>query len=154
MKYKIVFVPFPFDDLSATKVRPAICLTDEIQPYGHIVLAFITSKVSASPSSTDLTIDSQTVEFCPNRIESFFDNSPASSDDNLKNDNSAKTRRIIVKSADGNRKPFAKIIWNLKNNQQSLTFRFQFQIQQSTGAKRLAARQTFSNRRFPPTLHL
>ena len=28
MKYKIVLVPFPFDDLRANKVRPAVCLTD------------------------------------------------------------------------------------------------------------------------------
>ena len=26
MKYKIVLVPFPFDDFSGTKVRPALCL--------------------------------------------------------------------------------------------------------------------------------
>jgi len=25
---KVVLVPFPFDDLSAAKVRPAVCLTD------------------------------------------------------------------------------------------------------------------------------
>ena len=42
MKYKIVLVPFPFDDLTATKVRPAVWLTDEIKPHNHIVLAFIT----------------------------------------------------------------------------------------------------------------
>ena len=30
LKGKIVLVPFPFDDLSATKVRPAVCLTDSI----------------------------------------------------------------------------------------------------------------------------
>ena len=59
MKNKIVLVPFPFDDLSSTKVRPAVCLTDEIEPYGHIVLAFITSKVPISPSITDLVIDAQ-----------------------------------------------------------------------------------------------
>ena len=63
MKYKIITVPFPFDDLSSNKVRPAVCLTDEIQPYGHIVLAFITSKVSANPSDTDFTIDSQDADF-------------------------------------------------------------------------------------------
>lgn len=63
MKYKIVLVPFPFDDLSTSKVRPAVCLTDEIQPYGHVVLAFITSKVSANPSATDFTIDSQAADF-------------------------------------------------------------------------------------------
>jgi mRNA interferase MazF len=62
MKHKIVLVPFPFDDLSATKVRPAVCLTDEIKPYGHIILAFITSKVSAAEHS-DLVIDVSDAEF-------------------------------------------------------------------------------------------
>ena len=63
MKYKIVLVPFPFDDLSANKMRPAVCLTNEIQPYGHIVLAFITSKVSGNPADTDFVIDSQNTDF-------------------------------------------------------------------------------------------
>lgn len=56
MKYRIVLVPFPFDDLSSSKVRPAVCLTDEIEPYGHVVLAFITSNVSLLPTATDLVI--------------------------------------------------------------------------------------------------
>ncbi|HEV8157714.1 MAG TPA: type II toxin-antitoxin system PemK/MazF family toxin [Pyrinomonadaceae bacterium] len=63
MKYKVVIVPFPFDDLSGQKARPAVCLTDEIQPYGHIVLAFITSKLSTNPSVTDFVIDSQDADF-------------------------------------------------------------------------------------------
>lgn len=29
-KGKVVLVPFPFDDLSSTKVRPAVCLTNPI----------------------------------------------------------------------------------------------------------------------------
>src|SRR3954469_16722479 len=62
MKHKIVLVPFPFDDLSATKVRPAVCLTDEIKPYGHVVVAFITSQV-ASPEVSDLIIDSTDADF-------------------------------------------------------------------------------------------
>jgi mRNA interferase MazF len=57
MKWNVVLVPFPFDDLSSSKVRPAICLTDEIMPYGHVVLAFVTSKISSIPSETDLIID-------------------------------------------------------------------------------------------------
>ena len=57
-KYKIVLVPFPFDDLSSTKVRPAVCLTDPIGPHRHIVLAFITSRIPISPLSTDFIIDS------------------------------------------------------------------------------------------------
>lgn len=63
MKHKIVLVPFPFDDLSATKVRPAVCLTDEIKPYGHIVLAFITSRVTNNQSGTDLNIDTSDPDF-------------------------------------------------------------------------------------------
>ena len=63
MKYKIVLVPFPFDDLTATKVRPAVCLTDEIKPHSHIVRAFITSQVSASTSPTDFVIDKSDADF-------------------------------------------------------------------------------------------
>jgi mRNA interferase MazF len=63
MKYRIVLVPFPFDDLSATKVRPAVCLTDAIGRHDHIILAFITSRVPSSPLGTDLVIDSRDPEF-------------------------------------------------------------------------------------------
>ena len=63
MKYKIVLVPFPFDDLTANKVRPAVCLTDEINPHSHIVLAFITSRISASASPTDFVIDKSDADF-------------------------------------------------------------------------------------------
>lgn len=63
MKGKIVLVPFPFDDLSSQKVRPALCLTDEIQPYRHIVLAFITSQISATPAKTDLVIETSDADF-------------------------------------------------------------------------------------------
>ncbi len=63
MKFNVVLVPFPFEDLSSNKVRPAVCLTDEIAPFGHIVLAFITSKISVNSSSTDLIIDSNVADF-------------------------------------------------------------------------------------------
>ncbi len=63
MKYKIVLVPFPFDDLSSQKVRPAVCLTDEIQPFGHIVLAFITSRIFANTSDTDFIVDAKEANF-------------------------------------------------------------------------------------------
>ncbi|MFQ5611160.1 MAG: type II toxin-antitoxin system PemK/MazF family toxin [Anaerolineae bacterium] len=54
---KIVLVPFPFDDLSATKVRPAVCLTNPVGAYGHIVLAFITSRIPSRLLATDLVLD-------------------------------------------------------------------------------------------------
>jgi mRNA interferase MazF len=54
---KVVLVPFPFDDLSATKVRPAVCLTDPIGPHRHLVLAFISSQLPPQLYPTDLLLD-------------------------------------------------------------------------------------------------
>ncbi len=56
-------MPFPFDDLTANKVRPAVCLTDEIKPHSHIVLAFITSRISTNSSATDFVIDKSDADF-------------------------------------------------------------------------------------------
>ncbi len=56
-KGKVVLVPFPFDDLTATKVRPAVCLTDTVGPYRHIVLAFVTSRIPAALAATDIVLD-------------------------------------------------------------------------------------------------
>lgn len=62
-KFKVVLVPFPFDDLSSTKVRPAVCLTDAIGPHNHVVLAFITSRVASPLLVTDLVLDKRTPGF-------------------------------------------------------------------------------------------
>lgn len=62
-KYKVVLVPFPFDDLSSSKVRPAVCLTEPIGPHRHVVLAFVTSRVPTQPLATDLVIDSSDADF-------------------------------------------------------------------------------------------
>ncbi len=59
---KIVLVPFPFDDLSSSKVRTALCLTDPIGPYRHVVLAFITSVVPEQLEKTDLVVDPDSKE--------------------------------------------------------------------------------------------
>lgn len=56
MRYRVVLVPFPFDDLSSSKVRPAVCLTEPIGPYRHVVLAFITSRIPQEPLETDLVL--------------------------------------------------------------------------------------------------
>ena len=45
MKNSIVLVPFPFDDFTSAKVRPALCLTSEIGKFNHIVVSFISSNV-------------------------------------------------------------------------------------------------------------
>lgn len=53
-KGKVVLVPFPFDDLSTLKVRPALCLTEAIGPNRHIIVAFITSRIDPELSDTDI----------------------------------------------------------------------------------------------------
>lgn len=58
-KDKIVLVPFPFDDLSAEKVRPAVCLTDPIGQHRHVILAFITSNTNQEFLETDVMLDSR-----------------------------------------------------------------------------------------------
>ena len=56
VKYRIVLVPFPFDDFSASKVRPALCLTSEIGKYNHVIIAFISSKIPSDLIASDLII--------------------------------------------------------------------------------------------------
>ena len=60
---KVVLVPFPFDDFSGTKVRPAVCLTDPIGIHRHVILAFISSRMSADLLETDLILDSAQADF-------------------------------------------------------------------------------------------
>ena len=63
IKGRIVLVPFPFDDLSASKVRPAVCLTNPMGPYRHVIISFISSRISADLLETDLVLDSTKADF-------------------------------------------------------------------------------------------
>ncbi|MBN1666484.1 MAG: type II toxin-antitoxin system PemK/MazF family toxin [Anaerolineales bacterium] len=62
-KYKIILVPFPFDDLSSSKVRPAVCLTEPVGAHRHVILAFITSKVPEELLETDIVIAADDEDF-------------------------------------------------------------------------------------------
>jgi mRNA interferase MazF len=53
VKGKIVLIPFPFTDLTSTKLRPALVLTEGEK---DCVVAFISSKVPSELSSTELSI--------------------------------------------------------------------------------------------------
>ncbi len=55
-KHSIILVPFPFDDFTSAKVRPALCLTDEIGAHNHIIIAFISSKLPSEEIASDLII--------------------------------------------------------------------------------------------------
>jgi mRNA interferase MazF len=61
--YQIVLVNFPFDDMSQTKVRPALCLTEPLGKKSHIVVAFISSQVPLELEPYDILVDSQHVNF-------------------------------------------------------------------------------------------
>lgn len=62
-KYKVVLVPFPFDDLSSSKLRPAVCLTNPIGPHRHVVIAFISSQTTRDTLESDLLIAEQEPDF-------------------------------------------------------------------------------------------
>jgi mRNA interferase MazF len=62
-RYKIVLVRFPFDDLSSTKVRPALCLTEALGARGHVIVAFITSQIPSDLDATDFVIDDKHLDF-------------------------------------------------------------------------------------------
>ncbi len=56
IKHSIVLVPFPFDDLTSIKVRPALCLTSETTEHDHIIIAFISNRIPDNPEDSDLII--------------------------------------------------------------------------------------------------
>jgi mRNA interferase MazF len=60
IKNSIVLVPFPFDDFSSTKVRPALCLTSDIGTYNHIIIAFISSRIPEDLIESDFVIKKNT----------------------------------------------------------------------------------------------
>lgn len=59
MKGKIILIPFPFTDLSSTKLRPALVLHEGEK---DVVVAFISSRTE-NPKSTDIIIDQNHPEF-------------------------------------------------------------------------------------------
>jgi mRNA interferase MazF len=63
MRYRVVLIPFPFDDLSGKKVRPAVCLTDALGAHRHVVVAFITSSVPTPLEPTDIVLAPGTPDF-------------------------------------------------------------------------------------------
>ena len=56
IKDSIVLVPFPFDDLSSYKVRPALCLTSEIGDFEQVVTAFISSRIPPKLYPSDMVL--------------------------------------------------------------------------------------------------
>ena len=63
VKYKVVLAPFPFDDQKQSKVRPALCLTEPIGKFQHIVVAYISSQITNQKEESDIFIDSHSSDF-------------------------------------------------------------------------------------------
>ena len=63
IKNKILLVPFPFDDFTYLKVRPALCLSNFIGKYDHVIIAFISSKIPEEILETDVSVEKGTAEF-------------------------------------------------------------------------------------------
>ena len=62
-KGKIFLVPFPYDDLSANKLRPAVGLTNPLGARRHVILAYITSRVPTNLLETDVVLDASHPDF-------------------------------------------------------------------------------------------
>lgn len=62
-KGKVVLIPFPFDDLSATKIRPAVCLTNPVGKHCHVILALITDRIQTDLLETDIVFDTNHPDF-------------------------------------------------------------------------------------------
>jgi mRNA interferase MazF len=60
---KVVLVAFPFDDFTADKARPAVCLTHPIGVHRHVVLAFVTSRQPDDVLDTDIVVDPSAADF-------------------------------------------------------------------------------------------
>lgn len=60
---KLVLLPFPFDDFRTAKMRPALCLTEPIGAYRHVIVAFISSRLPDALLASDLLIASSHPEF-------------------------------------------------------------------------------------------
>mgnify|MGYP001097662737 CR=1 FL=1 len=60
MKGKIVLIPFPFTDLTAAKLRPALVL---FEGERDVVVAFISSRVPQSPTPTSIIVKQEHPEF-------------------------------------------------------------------------------------------
>jgi mRNA interferase MazF len=58
-----VLTPFPFTDLSGSKVRPAVIVSRSNRPGADVIIAFATSYKKQSLLPTDLLVDQSHPEF-------------------------------------------------------------------------------------------
>lgn len=59
---RIVLVPFPFTDLSAQKVRPAIIISNPTYSPTDVTVVFVSSVIPKSPKKTDVILKENTTD--------------------------------------------------------------------------------------------
>ncbi len=60
MKGKIILIPFPFTDLTAIKMRPALVIYSSVR---DVVVTFISSRLPDNPLDSDVIIKKDHSEF-------------------------------------------------------------------------------------------
>ncbi len=53
----IVLVEFPYSDLSSSKIRPAVVISNAVSTHGELTVIFITSVLTSEANLTDVLID-------------------------------------------------------------------------------------------------
>jgi len=61
-KYKVVLVDFP-DITVEPGVRPALCLSEPMEPEETVIVAFISSSITRDPLETDILLKESSGEF-------------------------------------------------------------------------------------------
>lgn len=56
---KIVLVPFPFTDLSSSKIRPALIISEPEYAGKDVIVVFISSKIPKKIGSTDYLLKTE-----------------------------------------------------------------------------------------------
>ena len=60
---RVVLVQYPWDDLSSTKGRPSLCLSEPRGDFRQLILAFIGSKIPPQLLDTDYVIEAADADF-------------------------------------------------------------------------------------------
>lgn len=61
-KNKIYLIPFPFNDINSSKVRPALVLTEPIGKYQEVIIAYISSQINNYTEPSDIFFENNYLE--------------------------------------------------------------------------------------------
>jgi mRNA interferase MazF len=62
-RFDVALVQYPFDELSGSKLRPGLCLTDTIGVRKYVIVAYITSQLPATLLPSEIVIQDSHPDF-------------------------------------------------------------------------------------------